>query len=406
VALAAVVIGVVTWALVHDSSYVAPPPGPSTAQEARPAQAAVALHALEDALAHGDEEAAAALAPAGDDQAAELLRSVAANSKALGMTPQLRYDDEAGGVAADGGWPADADLTWRYAGDEGTEPARAEVVVDFVPEGEDAVAISGFGSDDKGRVPVWLTGPVVVRRGPGVMAEVVGDGAAARSQATRYARLAGRAVDVVHKVLPHWHDRLVLEVPSSSAALDRALDAEPGHSAAVAAVTAPVDGSTTGGAPVHVFVNPEVFGGLRPTGALVVISHEAAHVATDAARSSMTPWLVEGFADYVALRDVDLPLETTTGQITRQVRRDGVPDALPAPSDFDTDTGHLGATYEGAWLACLLLAQTGGERALVALYDDVASGESLEAAVKHRFGLTVAEVTHRWQQRLSELAAA
>ena len=37
------------------------------------------------------------------------------------------------------------------------------------------------------------------------------------------------------------------------------------------------------------------------------MSHEAVHVATEAARSTMPLWLLEGFADYVALRDVDLP---------------------------------------------------------------------------------------------------
>jgi hypothetical protein len=45
---------------------------------------------------------------------------------------------------------------------------------------------------------------------------------------------------------------------------------------------------------VHVFVNPEVFDRLQPTGAQVVLSHEAVHVATDAARSDVAPWLLEG----------------------------------------------------------------------------------------------------------------
>ena len=87
---------------------------------------------------------------------------------------------------------------------------------------------------------------------------------------------------------------------------------------------------------MHVFVNPDVFGRLRTAGAQVVMSHEAVHVATDAARSTVPLWLLEGFADYVALRDVDLPISTTAGQIIRQVRRDGVPEALPGPVEFDT----------------------------------------------------------------------
>jgi hypothetical protein len=155
---------------------------------------------------------------------------------------------------------------------------------------------------------------------------------------------------------------------------------------------------------VHVFVNPDVFERLPPTGAQVVLSHEAVHVATDAARSDLAPWLVEGFADYVALRDVDLPVSTTAAQIIGQVRRHGPPKTLPGPAEFATGTSHLGATYESAWLACVLLADSGGEQALVGLYDDVAAGVPLSRALRQRFGLTEAGLTRRWQQRLSDLA--
>src|SRR5690606_3366015 len=104
---------------------------------------------------------------------------------------------------------------------------------------------------------------------------------------------------------------------------------------------------------------------------------EAAHVATEAASSSTPLWLLEGFADYVALRDVDLPVSRTAGQIIRQVRREGPPAALPAAADFDSSGSHLGGAYEAAWLACRLLAERGGEEALVELYDAVDSGEQV-----------------------------
>ena len=84
---------------------------------------------------------------------------------------------------------------------------------------------------------------------------------------------------------------------------------------------------------MHVFVNPEVTAGLRRAGAQVVMSHELVHVATDAARGGTEPWLVEGFADYVALRDTDLPDTTTLGRAIAAVRRDGVPDGCrPRPT--------------------------------------------------------------------------
>ena len=401
--MAALAAGGITWAARDDAPYVAPSPEQS-APRPRPAGASAALQDLETALGDGDEDAAAALAPAGDPEAEELLRAVAANARSLGLVLDLRYVDEAGSVDASGRWAGAVAATWRLRGDAGREPSRAELDVQFVPVGAHRVAIAGFGQPSAGRVPGWLAGPVVVRRAPRVLVVVAGDGSLGRSEAERYERLASASVGVVGRVLPDWRGRLVVEVPATSAALDRALDAEPGHTAGIAAVTAPADGSTDTDSPVHVFVNPEVFDRLQPTGEQVVLSHEAVHVATDAARSDVAPWLLEGFADYVALRDVDLPLSTTAGQIIRQVRRDGVPDHLPGPDEFATGATHLGATYEGAWLACALLAESGGERALVDLYADVADGRSLEAALRQRFGISEAGLTRRWQRRLADLA--
>ena len=53
------------------------------------------------------------------------------------------------------------------------------------------------------------------------------------------------------------------------------------------------------------------------------MSHEATHVATGAALSTMPTWLLEGFADYVALAHVDLPVSVTASQILGQVRKHG-----------------------------------------------------------------------------------
>ena len=116
------------------------------------------------------------------------------------------------------------------------------------------------------------------------------------------------------------------------------------------------------------------------------MSHEATHVATDAWASTMPLWLLEGFADYVALRDVDLPLTTSAAQIIAEVRRDGPPRALPGADEFGDATADLGATYESAWLACRLLAQDGGEDALVSFYRSVDRGTISGRRCRRRSG--------------------
>jgi hypothetical protein len=392
------VVGLLAWAVLDDDPYVARPPGEPTAR-VQPAQAAEALHALEQAVDDRDESSARALAPTGDNRAAALLGAVVRNAGALRVRDfTLRYVDEEGALDQDGAWSAAVDATWAFAHFDDAS-ARAEVLVRFVAE-DDRVALASLGGGDR-RSPIWLDGPVRVRRTDRTLVLVEGSAA----EADGYARRASAAVPVVRRVLPGWTPRLVVEVPRSAAGLDRALDAEPGEYANIAAVTTTADGSLAPDAPVHVFVNPDVFGGLRPQGAQVVMSHETVHVATDAARSSMPLWLLEGFADYVALRDVDLPITTTAGQIIKQVRHDGPPHRLPGAAEFDTSTSHLGAAYEAAWLACRVLAADGGEAALVRFYEAVNHGRLVGAALRSSFGLTRREFTRQWRERLSDLAA-
>jgi hypothetical protein len=183
------------------------------------------------------------------------------------------------------------------------------------------------------------------------------------------------------------------------------LAADPGTYAGIAAVSATVDGTLTPASPAHVFVNPDLYGGLGPVGEQVVMTHEATHIATDApVTSGMPVWLLEGFADYVALRDTDLPMSKAAGQVIAQVRAEGVPDALPGPAEFDSAATHLGAAYEAAWLVCLVVADVAGEPALVRVYDDVRGGKTVDDALRERAGLDAAELTRRWQQRLEALA--
>ena len=56
-------------------------------------------------------------------------------------------------------------------------------------------------------------------------------------------------------------------------------------------------------------------------------------------------------------------------------------------------------------MACLVLADAGGQDALVRLYEAVSRGQELDGQLRKQFGLTEAELTARWQQRLEDLAA-
>lgn len=394
---ALVIAVVVAFLVTREDDYVATPDGKDRPQ-AEPAGAAAVLRDLEEAVDARDADAAAALA--GDDAtAAALLRDVVANAGALDVADfTLRYVDETSGVSADGEWTGAVDMTWRFAGFD-RDPVREEVLVGFDASGAGAT-LTEFGGGDR-RTPLWLTTALEVRRSADTLVLVAGSA----EDADRYARQADVAVPAVRRVLPSWSGGLVVEVPGRAADLDAMLAADPGTYADIAAVSTSVDGTLTASSPTHVFVNPELYGGLGPIGEQVVMTHEATHIATAAPVTTGVPlWLLEGFADYVALRDTELPMSKAAGQIIDQVRAAGVPDALPGPDDFDASASHLGAAYEAAWVACLVVADTAGEEALVRLYGDVSKGQPLAAALLADVGLDEAELTSRWQQRLTELA--
>ena len=414
VAVVAVLVGLIAWHIHGDDTYVVPAGtvGSTRAATELPGQAAAALEAWQKAVAERDPQAAPGSAA----------RTATTNAKAIdiqGFT--ARYIAPEGAVSADGSWTADVAMTWRFGGVDAST-ASAEISTTFAPAasvaspagtagsvgstgstaGPRGVEITGFGQGD-GRLPLWLAGPVQVRRTGETMVVLAGTGAAADRKAARYQTLATRAVAAVRKVVPWTHPHLVLEVPASEAGLERMMDADEGSYHGVAAVTASVDGSAQG--PVHVLVNPQVIGGLNSQGAQIVLSHEATHDATNVATNNTLPsWLLEGFADYVALRDVKLPLSTTARQIIADVRRDGVPKHLPGPKQFNDQSEDFGAEYEAAWLANRLLAQLGGQQALVDLYDEVRGGAGLDASMRREFGFGVQDFTARWRQELQALA--
>ncbi len=394
-------VGAVAWLVVapgDDDPYRARPPSAPTAT-LDPGGADEALQRLADAVGDGDRAAAAELAAPDDTAAAALLEALVGNARSARITEvTFRYVDEISPLGSDGTWWGAVEASWRFRGFD-PSAARSEVAVRFRAE-DDGTAVVDVGGEEL-RTPVWMDGPVQVRRTATTL--VV---AAAGVPVDRYARLAARAVPVVQRVLTDWRPRLVVEVPTDARALDRALDAEPGDYGGIAAVTVSGDGSAAPGSPVHVFVNPEVYGRLRGVGAQVVMSHEAAHVASEGPSSQAPVWLVEGFADYVALRDVALPLAVTARQAAAEIRRSGLPRVLPTRVDFDPRRSHLGAVYEMAWLACEVLADRSGEAALLGLYDDLGVGDDIAVVLRSRFGWTERDLVIAWRTRLSDLPGA
>lgn len=391
-----VLTALLLWRGLADEPYVAPTPETAPSSTIDSGAASETLRQFEAALIAGDADSAAALGA--DRAAADVLAAAVANARDLRLDDLgFRYLSETDAPMGAGRWSAEVELTWRIEGFDGQAAARAPVVIEFADHG---TAIASVGSQTD-VTPLWLQGPLTIRTGGGALV-MAADGA----DVATYHRQARTAVAVMHETFG-GNPRLVVEVPGKASSLDSTVGSEPGTYDSIAAVTTGADGSVVPGTPLHVFVNPEVYGALDDLAAQVVMTHEAVHVVTEAPFGRSVPlWLLEGFADFVALGDVDLPVERAAGQIIEQVRDEGVPDALPTRIDFDTSSGHLGAAYEAAWQVCEVLAERGGDDELVAMYDAVLAGSDLGAELERRFGWTESDLLAAWQARLQSLAEA
>ena len=377
-----------------------PPKASADSSSERADAAQKSLDRLVSALEGGSRDAAVALAAPGADQ---LLGWVHDNAESLHLADlSMRYVDEAAPLSAgdqarfgQDAWRGTVQLAYRYAGLD-QAPAQVETSAVFVPTPQ-GVRIAGFGGGDS-RVPLWLADHLSVVRTPRTLLAVAG------GPPGRYPALMKRARSQVQRVLPSWRGPLLVEVPHTRQQLDAAVHAEPGQYDNIAAVTTSADGSLAPGAPVRVFVNPEVFDKLKQRGAQVVMSHEATHVATGATFVSMPTWLLEGFADFVALDGAGVPVDVAAGQILKRIRKEGLPKTLPTTSDLDPTATGLGATYEEAWLACRFLAAEFGTGRLVRFYRAVSNGTSAPDAFRGVLGVSQPEFVRRWRADLARLA--
>jgi len=398
VLLTSVAVGVLLAGCSSDTS-IAPPTAPPDDASALAQEAQKALDAFTTGLRTGTPADAVASA-----RSPGFVAAVTRNARAL-RAGQLSFDyvdteDAALGAAGRQRWGSQAWVgviaaNYRLAADAG--PTQMELAVTFTREagGVRIAAIGGHGH----RSALWLDGAVTVRhRGP--VWVIAADGVAA----DRFLRQGTTAVRQVRMVLPTWRGNLVLEVPRDEPQLDALLNADQATYADIAGVTTTADGAQAPRSPIHVFLNPAVFGTLRARGAQVVLTHETTHVATRAPLTPMATWLSEGFADYVALDHAKVPVRVAARQIIRRVRDHGLPDRLPTSTDLAPTAQGLGATYEEAWTVCRYLGDTYGESRLVDFYEAVAGGAKLPAAFRTFFGVDQADVVSGWRAWLADVA--
>ncbi|HET6562757.1 MAG TPA: hypothetical protein VFG72_12840 [Marmoricola sp.] len=317
------------------------------------------------------------------------LRYVDTSDTALSATQRERFGADA--------WVADVQLIWRF-GDVDRAPSTLEVPLVLTWDGSEPAFVTARVADGR-RAPLWWQARVAVRRTPTTL--VV---AAERERLAVLSRQAVTAVDTVRGTLRSWQGPLVVEAARTSEQFQRASGLPASSARAIAAVTTTTDGSGLRHSASHIYLNPPVFDPLGPQGQQIVVSHEATHVALDAATTSVPMWLSEGFADYVALVGSKVPVPVLASQIRRLVRDDGAPANLPGREELDGGNEDVGAWYEAAWLAAALIAEEYGEDALLELYRVTDEDGNTDRAFRKVLGSTEAEFVDAWRAELTRLA--
>jgi hypothetical protein len=297
-------------------------------------------------------------------------------------------------------------LDYRFQGSD--SQVEREQYLTIVPRGgqwliagNDDAASSGLKTESD----IWDLSPVRVVRGQTSL--VLGD--ASEKELRRLADEADRGVRDVGGVWQReWSRHPVVVFPKSQADMAVLIGSDGKGLSQIAAVTT---GSFESGLSRgdRVVVNPGAWRTLGPLGRRVVLAHEITHLATRAITVDNVPiWLSEGFADYVAYRAVEVPTNVVAGDVLDDVRAGKGPDQLPDDGDFDAAQGDIAAAYEGAWLACRMIAETYGQKQLIALYMSYADDKSTSAdsQIKATLGITEAQLVKKWRAYLDSRAGA
>jgi hypothetical protein len=266
-----------------------------------------------------------------------------------------------------------------------------------VAAGDDALAAAGGVS---WRGP-WDFGPLTVVRGT----ESVVMGHEPATTLRPLAAVVDVAVPAVSAVWREpWPRYVAVVVPASAAELDATVGEASSLTTAVAAAAVadpadPVTGTVSG---QRLIVNPDALGRLTVIGRQIVIRHEVTHMAAVRSTTEATPpWLTEGFAEYVGNLGSGQPPTVAAAELRADVRAGRAPRQLPQPADFDTGDAAAQA-YQGAWLACRLIAAKVGAPGLVRFYRTVGADVTnvdgaVASAMRSVLNETPARFTAEWR---------
>jgi hypothetical protein len=248
-------------------------------------------------------------------------------------------------------------------------------------------------------VEIWDGGPVKTLRSARTLI-VYHPGAGQQLLAGRLLRVADRAYAQVGAAWTGpWERKAVILVPKDQTEAERLVGARDLSRVAAVASSSVESGAAERVLGNRIVVNTTNVARYNDLSLQILVTHEMTHVATRTVGVGVPLLLVEGFADWAALKPVRLPLTTTRQALDRSVDSGRFDGRLPDDREFRS--GDAAVAYDEGSAFCLWVADAYGAGKLRALYrafagsDPTTDGE-LDRGFRRVLGISRATAERRW----------
>jgi hypothetical protein len=198
-----------------------------------------------------------------------------------------------------------------------------------------------------------------------------------------------------------WERKAVILVPRDQNEAERLVGARDLSRVAAVASSSVESGSTEAEKVLgnRIVVNTTNVAGYNDLNLQILLTHEMTHVATRTLGDSVPLLLVEGFADWAALKPVGLPLAATRPALYQAVNSGRFDEELPEDREFRGPDAAV--AYDEGSAFCLWVANTFGAGKLQALYrkfrgSDRTTSLELDRGFRDVLGISRRTAEARW----------
>jgi hypothetical protein len=293
---------------------------------------------------------------------------------------------------------AQVQARYRFRGQDAS-PVLARDSFTFVHTGA-AWRIAGRGDAQMRRrddVEIWEGGPVRTARSTRTL---IVHHPGQEVLAGRLLRVADRAYAQVGAAWTgDWERKAVILVPKDENEAERLVGAPDLSRVAAVASSSVESGAAERVLGNRIVVNTDNVVRYNPLNLQVLITHEMTHVATRTLGDSVPLLLVEGFADWAALKPLGYPFAATRPALARSVGNGRFDGDLPDDREFRGPDAAV--AYDEGSAFCLWVAETFGAAKLRSLYrtfkgPGTTTDEELDSGFRDVLGISVRTAERRW----------